>query len=46
MKSDLYNSRRKLFSEKSVEELIDLLSDTDLATRFIAEMCLREATGT
>ncbi|MGB8509963.1 MAG: hypothetical protein WCD76_16415 [Pyrinomonadaceae bacterium] len=30
----------------SVPELIERLSSDDLLTRFLAEMCLRDATGT
>lgn len=38
--------KRKEFGEKSIEELIELLSAEDLQTRFFAEMCLRDATST
>lgn len=31
---------------RSVTELINLLGSEDLQTRFIAEMCLRDATST
>jgi hypothetical protein len=37
---------RKAFAEKPVEELIRLLESDDLRTRFLAEMCLRDTTGT
>jgi hypothetical protein len=37
---------RRQFAEKSISELIDLLAAEDLATRFVAEMCLRDATST
>ncbi|HLM60647.1 MAG TPA: hypothetical protein VK308_07585 [Pyrinomonadaceae bacterium] len=44
---------RKEFAEKrletsknSISELIDLLESENLQTRFLAEMCLRDATGT
>lgn len=37
--------RRKM-SQKSIEELIETLSSDDLQTRFLAEMCLRDATST
>lgn len=30
----------------SIPELIELLASTDLQTRFLAEMCLRDATST
>jgi hypothetical protein len=38
--------RRKEFSGKSVDELLKLLESDDLSTRFLAEMSLRDATGT
>lgn len=38
--------KRKEFSEKTIDELIDLLSSENLQTRFFAEMCLRDATST
>ena len=41
-----YSADRKAFTEKSVEELLQLLESDDLRTRFLAEMCLRDATGT
>ena len=37
---------RKEFAEKTIDELIELLSSADLQTRFFAEMCLRDATNT
>ena len=37
---------RKRFSKKSVSELLRLLENGELKTRFLAEMCLRDATGT
>ncbi|CAN5141037.1 hypothetical protein BH18ACI2_BH18ACI2_28470 [soil metagenome] len=33
-------------SRRSLPELIELLESDDLRTRFLAEMCLRDATGT
>lgn len=33
-------------AEKSIDELIDALASDDLETRFLAEMCLRDATST
>jgi hypothetical protein len=33
-------------AEASIPELIELLSSTELRTRFLAEMCLRDATST
>ena len=38
--------KRREFSQKPVEQLIELLSSANLPTRFIAEMCLRDATST
>jgi len=37
---------REQFSEKSVSDLLRLLESEALATRFIAEMCLRDTMGT
>lgn len=33
-------------AELSIPELIEMLAHADLRTRFLAEMCLRDATGT
>ena len=33
-------------AEKSIDELVELLASEDLQTRFLAEMCLRDATST
>jgi hypothetical protein len=41
-----FAAERRRTAEKSVPELIELLSSEDLRTRFIAEMCLRDAAGT
>lgn len=41
-----FAERRKHYGGKPVEDLLRLLESEDLATRFIAEMCLRDATGT
>ncbi len=46
MKKNEFAEKRKEFGEKSIEELIELLSAEDLQTRFFAEMCLRDATST
>lgn len=43
-KSD-FARRRRTFAEKTIDELLELLSAQDLPTRFLAEMCLREATS-
>jgi hypothetical protein len=36
---------RRLMAQKSIDELVELLSAEDLQTRFLAEMCLRDATS-
>jgi hypothetical protein len=41
-RKDFAELRRKM-SENSIDELLDLLSSEDLQTRFLAEMCLRDA---
>lgn len=41
-----FTIKRKFFSTKPIEELLTLLSAKDLQTRFLAEMSLRDATGT
>jgi hypothetical protein len=41
-----FAAERRRAAEKSVPELIGMLSSADLRTRFIAEMCLRDAAGT
>jgi hypothetical protein len=46
MKREEFASKRRRMAEKSIEELIEMLSSADLQTRFLAEMCLRDATST
>ena len=46
MNKSEFSKLRKKFAENSIEELIELLSDGNLQTRFFAEMCLRDATST
>ncbi len=41
-----FAAERARMSEHSIPELIDLLSSANLRTRFLAEMCLRDATST
>jgi len=41
-----FAEKRRAMSQKSIEELIELLPSEDLQTRFFAEMCLRDATNT
>ena len=45
MKRNEYIEKRREMAEKSIEELIEMLSSEDLQTRFFAEMCLRDATS-
>ncbi len=44
-RKDFARERARLLG-RSIPELIGLLSSNDLRTRFLAEMCLRDATGT
>jgi hypothetical protein len=37
---------RREFANKPIEELLSLLGSDDLSVRFLAEMSLRDATGT
>lgn len=46
MKREEFAQKRKKFADKTINELIDLLSDKALMNRFFAEMCLRDATST
>ena len=46
MNREAFVERRRRVAGRPTEELLDLLESEDLATRFIAEMCLRDATGT
>lgn len=46
MKRKEFAEKRRRMSENSIPELIDLLSNDSLETRFLAEMCLRDATNT
>jgi hypothetical protein len=41
-----FAAERARMSERSIPELIELLASADLRTRFLAEMCLRDATDT
>lgn len=45
MKREDFVEKRRRMAENSIEELIDLLASRDLQTRFLAEMCLRDATS-
>ncbi len=46
MKRKEFAEKRRAMSQNSIPELIDLLSSENLQTRFLAEMCLRDATDT
>ena len=46
MKREDFAEKRKKFAGKTIDELIELLSSETLQTRFLAEMCLRDATST
>lgn len=46
MNREEFAKRRREMARNSIDELIDLLASEDLATRFFAEMCLRDATST
>jgi hypothetical protein len=45
-KRKIFAAERARFARLPVAELIELLSSSDLRTRFLAEMCLRDATNT
>lgn len=38
--------KRRAMAAHSIDELLELLASEDLQTRFLAEMCLRDATST
>ena len=38
--------KRREMAAHSIDELLELLSSDDLQIRFLAEMCLRDATST
>lgn len=46
MKVKEFAKKRREMAENSIDELIGLLANPDLQTRFFAEMCLRDATST
>ncbi|HEX8774732.1 MAG TPA: hypothetical protein VF735_14265 [Pyrinomonadaceae bacterium] len=46
MRRETYAQARARLQAQSIPELIELLSSDDLQTRFLAEMCLRDATQT
>ncbi|MBA3804287.1 MAG: hypothetical protein H0X14_01040 [Acidobacteria bacterium] len=46
MRREQFTKARAALGAHSIPELIELLASTDLRTRFLAEMCLRDATST
>lgn len=46
MNREDFAKKRREMAERSIDQLIDLLESEDLKTRFLAEMCLRDATNT
>lgn len=46
MKRAEFVERRRAMARKSIEEFVEFLRSESLQTRFFAEMCLRDATGT
>jgi hypothetical protein len=46
MKREEFKQMRARMMELSIPELIEELGSDDLRTRFLAEMCLRDATDT
>jgi hypothetical protein len=46
MKRKEFAEARRKMAENSIDDLLDLLSSDDLQVRFLAEMCLRDATST
>ena len=45
MKREEFAAKRRAMSRNTIPELIDLLENELLETRFLAEMCLRDATA-
>jgi hypothetical protein len=41
-----FAAARREMATHSIDELLELLASDDLHTRFLAEMCLRDATST
>ena len=46
MNREEFAALRREMRAHSIDELLELLSSEDLQTRFLAEMCLRDATST
>lgn len=45
MKREEFAEKRREMANNSIDELIDLLASENLQARFLAEMCLRDATS-
>ncbi len=41
-----FAKKRREMAKNSIDELLELLSSENLETRYLAEMCLRDATST
>jgi hypothetical protein len=46
MRREEFASARRALARLPIPELIELLSSAELRTRFLAEMCLRDAAST
>jgi hypothetical protein len=46
MRHEDFSAARRRTAQLPIPELIELLASDDLQTRFLAEMCLRDATST
>lgn len=46
MSREEFVAARARMAQLTIPELIELLASSDLQTRFLAEMCLRDATST
>jgi hypothetical protein len=46
MRREEFAAARRLIARLSIPALIEQLSSANLRTRFLAEMCLRDATNT
>jgi hypothetical protein len=46
MNREEFARKRRELAKRSIDELLELLASEDLETRFLAEMCLRDATST
>lgn len=45
MEQNKYAEKRREMARKTIEELIEALAGKDLQTRFLAEICVRDATS-